>query len=211
MKKDAEIIAEWCNSCQMKDGKYECYGDEELTTCFWALNVTGNMHMFDFDKNFSVARDMIERKLSEHGLMGSEKYAEVMEEMMPSSDPRLEDFTIKNDWMTIDADELKGILFEHITGRLKEEWAGREEFEDMQEVLEKLEHSGNLTQSEKTLLFDKVIHLEHVTGSLLDIDIEELRNNFEKSLNGESVRKRESDVHNFAEKKKKIMQKYTLI
>jgi len=195
VKNDEDIIAEWCNACTLKDGKYECYGNDELATCFWALNVTGNMKMFDFDKNFDVARDIIERKLSEHGLMGADKYAEAMEEMIPASDPRLEDFTVHNDWMTVDADELKDVLYEYVAGRLKEEWEGREEFEEMQEILDKLEKTETLTQSEKTLLFDKFIHLQHVTGSLLDIDIEELRNDFEKSLDEPGRKKREPDVH----------------
>jgi len=179
--KDEDLIAKWCNSCNNKDGKYECYGDEELATCFWALNVTDNMERFDWDNNFDVARNRIENKLGEHGLLGPDKYKEFVEDIY-GKDPKLSELAVETNWTSISKEEILDNAIEFVSERMKEQYEGQEEFEDMEEILGKIYNADKLTKSEKVLLFDKIIHLEHVTGSLFDINIEDLRKEFEADL-----------------------------
>jgi len=73
-------------------------------------------------------------------------------------------------------------IYEHIAKRLAEGYEGVEEFEKIDSISRDIDRIDSLSLSEKVQLFDRAIHLQHITGSLLDVDIEALREDFEEKI-----------------------------
>jgi len=73
-------------------------------------------------------------------------------------------------------------IYEHIAERLAEGYEGVEEFEKIDSISRDIDRIDRMSLSEKVQLFDRAIHLQHITGSLLDVDIERLREQFEEEI-----------------------------
>ena len=214
MKPEEDVIAIACGKCNFKDGKYVCYDNEWAVRCFWGLNVTKNMKMFDFDTNLDNMKGEVDRKLTEHGLRGWQEYKELMEDMYYGRNCKRSELAIKQDagYVWIDEAELmevekkciaeiddipveeveiwedeineycKDEVYEHISDRLAEGYGDVEEFELMGKISKEIDSIGSLSLSEKVKLFDKTIHLAHLTGTVFDMDISEMRRDFEKDI-----------------------------
>lgn len=184
MKSDEKIIRIACSKCENKNGKYVCYDEEESVKCFWGLNITKNMDMFDFEENFGIMNARLESKLAEHGLLGWEPYADFHESIYGKSDyiPDYE-ITAEGGYRQIYRDELRDVLLKYVAEELKETYEDCSEFEEIKELYMKIKYdSDDLPLKEQALLFDQLIHLCHITGPVLDVDISRLREEFEEEI-----------------------------
>jgi hypothetical protein len=182
MDSEEEIIEEGCGTCRIEDGKYVCDGIEETMTCFWATNITDNTDKFDFDRNRREIDYQVERKLVEHGLLGWERYADMIEDIY--MEPEIRDLVIKSPQarVHIDEKELRNTLYKHITDRLEEGYGAVNEFEELKEIHSKLEDWEDLSKEEKVLTFDEAIHAYHLTGHVMGVDVERIREKFEENI-----------------------------
>lgn len=183
-KTDDEILMAGCNACELVNGKFRCNMEEETVRCFWATNVTSNKDMFDFEYAFDQLRPPLEQKLNEHGFLGWESYFDWIESLYGEQElNNLENWVMSNPYINIDKEELQDALAKHVSNRLYDNYKDYDEFEKIQEIYRKTQYPQDLTSKEKTLLFDEMIHLQHVTGSVYeDLDIEELRDDFEQEI-----------------------------
>lgn len=183
MKSPSKILSYGCNECSVEDGKFVCNDDESAIKCFWSCNITNNRDKFDFDKNLENMAYKLGDKLAEHGILGPEKYQDFHEGIYGDSSD-LSDFVVDapNAYITISMDEIREMLYKIISEKLKETYQDVSEFQDIKEVYDKIENVGDMEDSEKVILFDKLIHLQHVSGSVLDVNISDLREEFEKEI-----------------------------
>jgi hypothetical protein len=179
---EEEIMEKGCGACSLEDGKYVCRDVEDVMTCFWAANITDNMDRFDLDENRREVDWRVEQKLTEHGLLGWEKYADMMEDIY--YEPGIEELTITNPQgqVYIDEDELRNALYRHITERLEEGYGDISEFEELKKIHERLEDWEDLSKEEKVLTFDQAIHAYHLTGDVMGVDVEGVREEFEEDI-----------------------------
>lgn len=180
-----KIISTGCSSCRMEDGKYKCSDVEESIKCFWATNITQQPDKFDFKNNFEDIKFAIRNKLTEHGLRGVEDYREYMEGLY-GTEPTFEELQVTphGGFVYIGADELRDLVYEHIVDRLNVVFGDVPEFEEMRKVLSQINNLqlDGWSNKKKTELFDRAIHLQHVSGEVVDIDIERLREDFDKEV-----------------------------
>lgn len=179
---NCKVLEEGCGGCKIDDDEFVCDYPEEAITCYWATNVTGNTEKFGVDENIRVVDDKIDQKLVEHGLLGWKRYADFMESIY--QDPSIEQLAITHAQarVYIDEDELRNALYKHITERLEETYGDYQEFQNLQEIKEKLDNWDELDRQEKNLTFDEAIHAVHLTGNVMGIDVEGLREDFEDDI-----------------------------
>ncbi|MBS3748160.1 MAG: hypothetical protein KGY67_00485 [Candidatus Thermoplasmatota archaeon] len=182
LKNDDEILMAGCSSCELVNGKFRCNMEDDTVSCFWATNVTRNKDMFDFDYAFEQLESPMEQKLTEHGFLGWERYYEFIESIYGHLN-NLENWKIDTPYIYIGEQELQDTVAKHVSNRLYENYKNYDEFQKIHDIYLKTQHPQDLSDREKTLLFDKMIHLQHVTGNVYDnLDIEALRNEFEQEI-----------------------------
>ena len=177
MKSKKKILDIGCGDCELENGKFVCFDPEDAITCFWATNITKNTDMFDFDKNIDLFVPELANRLAEHGLLGFEAFEEVEENLFGERNS-LDEFERKSDFIWIDKDELREVLDRHIYNRFVETFGEMSEFKKLKELYDSI----NYAKVKNAELFDKIIHAQHVTGYVVDVNISDLRKEFEEKI-----------------------------
>ena len=156
---------------------------EEVVKRFWVCNIKQDYKDFDFDLAFDGLKEPIIRKLDEHGLRGFEEYKE-MEEDIYNYDC-LEELQQTTAYININKEDLKNALIKYKYERNKAEFEGYSGFNDLKELLDKIENRNGLSRFELVALFDRMIHAQHETGNIYDdVDLDKLKKEFEENYNG---------------------------
>lgn len=115
-------------------------------------------------------------------MLGWEKYADMIEEIY--GEPTIERLAITHGRarVKIDEEELRNTLYKHISERLEEGYSDYTAFEELEDVYEDFENWDELSEEEKRLAFDEAIHAYHLTGNIMEIDVEQLREEFEEEI-----------------------------
>lgn len=161
------------------------YNDyEELIKAFWKANINQDYSNFDFNKAFESLENPFHSKVAEHGLLEFKDFVEIDNEFYDFDN--LSEFEQKTDYIHITKEELKEVIQKYRFEKNKETFEDLSSITNLKEIYEKIQvaKNGELSQKENVLLFDEVIHAEHETGFVLDLDIEELRDLFEIELKG---------------------------
>ena len=151
---------------------------------FFEHSLNGTLHEFDFEAAFKQMKWTVEQKLSEHGLFGFERFYENEKEL------RWELYnTIKTSmdrsgtgWIQFDGEQLAEDFFRGIYKQMKETFEGMSAYGDLQEILDGIEKGDFNNISGMTVLFDQLIHAQHVTGDIWEFDPDEIREDVESEL-----------------------------
>ncbi len=157
---------------------------DEVVKAFWKANIKQDYSNFDFIKAFESFESLIYNKIAEHGFLSLEVFEENQNEMYNYE--CLKELEQLTDYIQITQEDLKKVIIEYKYKINKEEFTTgnysnldnlKECYDEIQKVKE-----GLLNHKEMVFLFDKVIHIEHETGLIIEdyFKLDEHRKDFEK-------------------------------
>ena len=157
------------------------YDYEEVIKHFWRCSIKQDFSSFDWEQAFDNLSGEIKRKLAEHGFLGYDEYVENEEGMGMWDKNDLNTFTNSTDYIQITEDDLIEAILKYKYQRFKVTFEDYSTFQDLHKLYNEIEAISvdDAEQKDLVILFDKLIHAEHETGLILDIDIEELRKEVE--------------------------------
>jgi len=156
------------------------YDYEELVKHFWLCSIKKDFSSFDFYEAFESLRAPIHNKLAENSQLSYQEYVEQIEEVGYEDKKVLRSFVVENNYYTISEDDLLEAIHKKQYRIMKDALSGYSSFEELKEILEAIDSIEDKPEEEKVLLLDRCIHAEHETGTILDLNIGELRSEFEK-------------------------------
>jgi len=157
--------------------------NEKIVRGFLTLSALNRMAEFDFEEAFDHLKQPLWNKLIEHaqGCTFNE-FNEYMN-MCWWGDVDLSVFTAHSDYFQITEQDVFKAMSQLHYDKLKETFHGA--FEDVEE-LHTLSSSATNHASERqanVILFDRVIHAQHVTGDIFDdLDIDDIKSDLDEEL-----------------------------
>jgi hypothetical protein len=112
-----------------------------------------------------------------------EEFIEHNEAMGLHSDSDFEKFTTSTDYIHIDVDDVKHAIFRMHYEKSQEAFDGM--FDDLIEIQEALNNviDDEEHQKDNVILFDRVIHAQHVTGDIFDdLDIDDIKSDLDEEI-----------------------------
>jgi len=159
------------------------YDIEEAIPHFWNCSISKEWDKFNFEEAFEFIEDTLFRKLAEHGLLTFEDFEQFHEELGLCNKSELENFTQQTDYIQISEDDILKAINEYKFNRNKEAFEDYASFETLKKLYEKVKNRGNLEQKELIFLYDESIHAEHETSLLFDIDLTQMKEDYENKDN----------------------------
>ena len=153
---------------------------EETIKHFLKCSVLGEMDNFDFEQAFESFKGEIERKLAEHGLLSCEEFKKLHEDINDYS--CLGGLTVNTNYINISEDDLKEYILEGMYKKYKETFEDYSSFDELKEILNQIDNIDLNNRSECVFLFDKVIHAQHETGDIYDVDIQSIKDELDEEL-----------------------------
>ena len=162
------------------------YDYEDLIKAFWKANIKQDYSNFDFIQACESLENPFYSKLAQHGFLGLDEFIDDEEQMGIYDYDCLTNIEQKTDYIQITKEELKKVIQEYKYKRNREEFLDMESIKDLKLIYDEIQKakSGELTRKEMVFLIDKIIHAEHETGFVLDLDITTLKRDFEEELKG---------------------------
>ena len=157
------------------------YDAESIVRGFLLHSALNRMHEFSFEDAFNQLRNPIDYKLIEHAQNCTlEEYTDYNCDMGLYCNTDFEKFTFSTDYIHIDIDDVKEAINKLHYEKCKEAFDGM--FDDLIEIQEEL---NNVTddQEHNVILFDRVIHAQHVTGDIFDdLDIDAIKSDLDDEI-----------------------------
>lgn len=153
---------------------------QKLIEDFWRRSLNGTLRDFDFDRFFSKFQLLVKNKLSGHGQLTFMDYVEHLKKYYDME--LLKQFEYHSEHTKIDINYeniLKGIFFDRYSQMRKK--YNNPIYHTMLKVYKKLENK-NISHSNKVFLVDRCINLQHNSGFIIELDIEQMRKDFEKDI-----------------------------
>ena len=151
---------------------------DDIIKEFWLCSLKQDFSEFDWDDAFNELRVPIEQKLAEHGLGDFDEFLEFQHDIGCYDLSQLESFTTCTDYIHLDENAIFEAIMRFKFEQFQDVFGGM--FEDLEEMIEKIDKLNKLSEPEKILLFDSVIHAQHQSGDIFeDTDIESLRSDAE--------------------------------
>lgn len=160
------------------------YDDYEITiTYFWMCSYYSKWNKFNFEKAFESFKYPIWSKLAIHGLLEYDDFKEVEEEYMDQFNINLSELVVHTDYVSFTENDIKDAILKKKYEIFEDAFSALDSLIELENIYDEMQKSNNLGLQEKIQLFDKVIHAQHETGDIFDdIDIEGLRNEFERDM-----------------------------
>jgi len=159
------------NELNQYDIDIDFYDNESIIRGFLLHSCLNRMGEFDFQQAFEYLLNPIESKLYEHAQCDYDTFLQYYDDMFYHENSDFEKFTYQTDYINIDVDDVKEAISKMHYEKSKNAFDGL--FDNLIDLKERIENLDNLTEQERIILFDEVIHAQHVTGDIFDdIDIE---------------------------------------
>ena len=167
----------------LENSSFDDYDDYESTIqWFWMCSWGSKWYGFNWDKAFESFREPIRYKLAEHGILEYEDFVDAEKETSFYSDHHCDPFIVETNYVQFTKEDvLEGILKSKYQV-FRDTFYAMEEFNTLDDMLDDINKYKKLGLQEKIELFDSVIHAEHVSGNIFDIDIGDLRKEFERDM-----------------------------
>lgn len=149
---------------------------------FWQKSIDGKTEDFDFDKFFKKFLELLKNKLAGHGQLQFEDYLnELVREKIYNLNI-LKEFVYesKHAKIKITYEELLRNIFMKRYRAFKNEYCKNKAYIEMKKVFNKIKLSKNLSKRDKVLLVDECIYLQHNSNFVVGLDIDKLKEKFEK-------------------------------
>ena len=176
MKKFQEFILE--------SNDFDDYNDfEETIQWFWMCSWFDKWDRFNWSKAFESFKEPFRYKLAEHALLSYDDFREVEEDIWSMTGVDIDQLVVQTNYVTFSRDDVIDGILEKKYQIFQEAFLGMETFETLEGILDDINNHKKLGLQEKIQLFDRIIHAEHESGKIIDdVDIEELRNEFEHDM-----------------------------
>lgn len=150
---------------------------KEIIKEFWKCSVLRDFSEFDWDEAFESAKEHLRRLMVEHGYLGVDEFIEHAEGIYGNLEEEIPSWAIfVNDFVHFDA----GDAVRAICTAIVEMYEKADLHSDLRELYLEVREWDNLDEKHRIALFDKCIDAEHHSGSIWDLDIEDMRLDFEK-------------------------------
>jgi hypothetical protein len=150
---------------------------EEIIKEFWKCSVLMDFSEFDWDEAFESAEEHLRRLMAQHGYLGVDEFIEYTQDWFGDLGESIPSWAIfVNNFVHFDA----GDAVRAICTAIVEMYEKADLHPDLRELHLEVQEWDNLDEKHRIALFDKCIDAEHHSGSIWDLDIEDMRNDFEK-------------------------------
>lgn len=157
------------------------YDYDSIIRNFWMHSAAMRMSEFDFNGAFEALSQPIRSKLIEHGLMSYDEFRDNEEGLMDMSIfDQLESGT---NYFSFTAEDAAEAIFKAKYEVMKDAFEGMGTFEELQDLLDRIDSSDELSEQKKIELFDNIIHAQHETGAIFDdVDMETLHEEVDEEI-----------------------------
>ncbi len=155
------------------------YSIKNQINLFWKYSTSDELEKFDFDNFFGVFKLKIYKKLACHGQLKIEDYIKCQKKYYNLN--KLKYLTYKSFHTGFEEsyeDILRNIFFYRFL-HFKKKFRYNSRYINLKKIY-KLLNKQNLTKTEKVLLVDKCIHVQHNSGNIININIEKMRKEYER-------------------------------
>jgi hypothetical protein len=157
------------------------YDNESIIRGFLLHSCLNRMGEFDFKRAFECLIMPINDKLIEHAQCDYDTFYNYHDDISCYMYSDYEKFTVQTDYFYIGIDDVKQAIAKMQYEKLKQVFDGM--FDNLIDLKERIENLDNLTEEERVILFDEVIHAQHVSGDIFDdIDIESIKTDLDYEL-----------------------------
>lgn len=154
---------------------------EENIKDFFRASIDRTLDDFDFESAFDTMKDRINAKLAEHGLTTEEDFISFYEDCMCVDKSELSSYTTDTNYIRTSTEELHEVLMHYLFEKSKKTFGSMGAFKELLALVDKLDNAGELSTSEKAILYDEVIHAQHETGDIFEeVDIEAIKEEIDR-------------------------------
>lgn len=168
----------------------DVYNDQETVIKFFLrCSITSEWKYFNFTRAFKCLQWELTDKLNQHAQLSKEEFSNYWGEFHSSSNTSLDEYAYSTDYITLSREDVYEAIENLHYNKTKEVFEPYfEGLLDLHTRLSSFILSGRVNYSEvtleeKILLFDELIHAQHVTGDLFgDINIDLIKEQVEEEL-----------------------------
>jgi hypothetical protein len=165
----------------MIDIDIDYYDVESIIRGFLLHSCLNRMKEFDFNEAFEMLRNPINQKLIEHAQCSFDEYLEYYNDIFFHNDSVYEPFTVQTDYLYIGIEDVKTAIATMNYEKSKDNFSGM--FDNLEDLVQRMNDSSNNTEQENIILFDEVIHAQHVTGDIFeDVEIDYIKSEIDKEV-----------------------------
>jgi hypothetical protein len=142
---------------------------------FFRASIERRLDDYDFESVFEYASMIINQKLAGHGLTSYEEFYDDYNDMF-GNDVDLSQYETHTDWIVISHEDIHEAILRYMYDVYKRTFSGMGAFQDLQSLYNRMQNIYGMSTKERAILFDEVIHAQHVTGDIFeDLDIEAIK------------------------------------
>ena len=154
---------------------------KELVIDFWRRSLRGSLRDFDFDGFFNSFKALVKDKLSGHCQLTFMDYIKHLKKYYDMEVLRQFEYHSEHTKIDISYENiLKGVFFDRYVQMRKKH--NNPIYATMLKTYKRLQDI-NLNHSDKVFLIDRCISLQHNSGFILELDIVQMRLDFEAHIN----------------------------
>ena len=157
------------------------YEPESIIKGFLLHSCLNRMSEFDFEQAFESLINPIQDKLIEHAQCDYDDFYNYYCDVFYYENSDFEKFTFQTNYINICIDDVRETIAKMHYEKSKEAFDGM--FDNLIDLKERIDDLDNLTEQEMVILFDEVIHAQHVTGDIFcDVDIQSIKDDLDNDL-----------------------------
>ncbi len=158
------------------------YNDyESIVRGFLTLSALNRMKEFDFDQAFKELKHPILNKLREHAQCDYNEFLEFYKDVFYHEKEDFEKFTYQTDYINISINDVEEAIAKMHYEKSVKAFTGL--FDNLIELKDRIEGLDENNTKINVILFDEVIHAQHVTGDIFeDLDIDYIKSDLDEEL-----------------------------
>jgi len=152
---------------------------QKLIISFWKGSLNGSLSKYDFSRFFNAYNKLLKDKLAGHGQLTFDDYVEHVSKYYDLNLlRRFEYVSIHAEFSMLYPDIIKAVFFKRYT-IFRNKNRKHKRYITMLKVYNAINDYKNLSHTDKVLLVDKCISLQHNSNFIVGLNISELRRDFE--------------------------------
>jgi hypothetical protein len=157
------------------------YDPESIVKGFLLHSALNRMNEFDFEQAFETLVDPIERKLIEHAQCEYKEFVGFFDETFLHEESAFEKFEYQTNYIYISTIDVREAITNMHYEKSQQAFDGM--FDHLIDLKDRIECLEDLSEKDRVILFDEVIHAQHETGDIFDdIDIEEIKSDLDEEI-----------------------------
>lgn len=154
---------------------------ESIIRSFLTYSALNRMSEFNFESAFGRLQRPIYDKLIEHAQVDYEVFEIYHQDIFCYDTKNLREFTLSSDYINITVEDVLAAIIKMHYERSQEAFNGK--FDNLINLNKRIDNQYQITELENIILFDEVIHAQHVTGDVFcDVDIDSIKSDLDIEL-----------------------------